>query len=58
MVGSAVMALVGFAKFVTPGSEYEPKGFILTTVLGIVGADLLPCLAVEFPSVSHLRERQ
>ena len=38
MVGSAVMALVGFAKFVTPGSEYEPKGFILTTVLGVVGA--------------------
>jgi uncharacterized membrane protein YeaQ/YmgE (transglycosylase-associated protein family) len=21
------------AKFVTPGSEYEPKGFILTTTL-------------------------
>jgi uncharacterized membrane protein YeaQ/YmgE (transglycosylase-associated protein family) len=26
------------AKFVTPGSTYEPKGFILTTALGIVGA--------------------
>ena len=26
------------AKFVTLGSEYEPKGFILTTVLGVVGA--------------------
>ena len=26
------------AKFVTPGSEYEPKGFILTTVLGVAGA--------------------
>ena len=23
------------AKFVTPGSEYEPKGFILTTALGV-----------------------
>jgi len=26
------------AKFVTPGDRHEPKGFILTTVLGIVGA--------------------
>jgi uncharacterized membrane protein YeaQ/YmgE (transglycosylase-associated protein family) len=26
------------AKLVTPGSAYEPKGFILTTVLGVVGA--------------------
>jgi uncharacterized membrane protein YeaQ/YmgE (transglycosylase-associated protein family) len=26
------------AKLVTPGSEYEPKGFILTTVLGVAGA--------------------
>ena len=26
------------AKFLTPGSEYEPKGFILTTVLGVAGA--------------------
>ena len=25
-------------KFVTPGSEYEPKGFIITTVLGVAGA--------------------
>ena len=35
--------LIGFiagviAKFVTPGSTYEPKGFILTTALGVVGA--------------------
>ena len=35
--------IIGFiagvlAKFVTPGSTYEPKGFILTTALGIVGA--------------------
>jgi uncharacterized membrane protein YeaQ/YmgE (transglycosylase-associated protein family) len=34
--------LIGFvagiiAKFITPG-ENEPKGFILTTVLGVVGA--------------------
>ena len=26
------------AKFIYPGNKYEPKGFILTTVLGIVGA--------------------
>jgi uncharacterized membrane protein YeaQ/YmgE (transglycosylase-associated protein family) len=27
------------AKFVTPGSDkYEPKGFLLTTALGIAGA--------------------
>jgi len=36
--------LIGFvvgviAKFIMPGdSSYEPKGFILTTILGIVGA--------------------
>src|SRR6185295_16815584 len=35
--------IIGFiagviAKLVTPGSEYEPKGFILTTILGMVGA--------------------
>ena len=27
-----------FAKLVTPGSTYEPQGFILTAALGIVGA--------------------
>jgi uncharacterized membrane protein YeaQ/YmgE (transglycosylase-associated protein family) len=35
--------LIGFiagviAKLVTPGSTYEPQGFILTAALGIVGA--------------------
>jgi uncharacterized membrane protein YeaQ/YmgE (transglycosylase-associated protein family) len=35
--------IIGFvagviAKFLHPGSNYEPSGFILTTVLGIVGA--------------------
>ena len=35
--------IIGFvagviAKFLTPGNKYEPSGFILTTVLGIVGA--------------------
>jgi len=35
--------IIGFvagviAKFLHPGSSYEPSGFILTTLLGIVGA--------------------
>ena len=35
--------VVGFiagviAKFIMPGSSNEPSGFILTTILGIVGA--------------------
>jgi uncharacterized membrane protein YeaQ/YmgE (transglycosylase-associated protein family) len=35
--------IIGFivgviAKFLMPGDNYEPKGFILTTILGIVGA--------------------
>ena len=35
--------IIGFvagviARFFHPGNKYEPKGFILTTVLGIVGA--------------------
>ena len=28
----------GDREFFHPGNKYEPKGFILTTVLGIVGA--------------------
>ena len=35
--------IIGFivgviAKFIMPGNSYEPKGFILTTILGVVGA--------------------
>ena len=35
--------IIGFAagviaKFLHPGNKYEPTGFILTTVLGIIGA--------------------
>jgi uncharacterized membrane protein YeaQ/YmgE (transglycosylase-associated protein family) len=26
------------AKFLVPGSSYEPQGFVLTAILGIVGA--------------------
>jgi uncharacterized membrane protein YeaQ/YmgE (transglycosylase-associated protein family) len=41
-VGIIWTVIIGFvagviAKFVTPGSN-EPSGFILTTVLGIIGA--------------------
>jgi uncharacterized membrane protein YeaQ/YmgE (transglycosylase-associated protein family) len=28
----------GIAKFLHPGRQYEPQGFILTTLLGIAGA--------------------
>lgn len=35
--------IIGFivgviAKFIMPGDKTEPKGFILTTILGIIGA--------------------
>jgi uncharacterized membrane protein YeaQ/YmgE (transglycosylase-associated protein family) len=35
--------IIGFivgviAKFIMPGDKTEPKGFILTTILGVVGA--------------------
>jgi uncharacterized membrane protein YeaQ/YmgE (transglycosylase-associated protein family) len=35
--------IIGFiagviAKLITPGGDYEPKGFILTTLLGVAGA--------------------
>ena len=35
--------IIGFivgviAKFIMPGDKHQPKGFILTTILGIVGA--------------------
>ena len=39
--------IIGFivgvvAKFIMPGDKAEPKGFILTTILGIVGAFVQP----------------
>ena len=42
--------IIGFiagviAKLVTPGCDYEPKGFILTTVLGVAGALVATYLA-------------
>ena len=47
--------IIGFlagviARFFHPGNKYEPKGFILTTLLGIVGAFVATCVGA--PSVS------
>jgi uncharacterized membrane protein YeaQ/YmgE (transglycosylase-associated protein family) len=44
-VGIIWTIIIGFvagliAKFIHPGASNEPSGFILTTVLGIVGAFL------------------
>ena len=40
ILGTIIIGFIAgvLAKFVTPGSTYEPQGFILTTALGIVGA--------------------
>jgi len=40
ILGTIIIGFIAgvLAKFVTPGSEYEPKGFILTSALGILGA--------------------
>jgi uncharacterized membrane protein YeaQ/YmgE (transglycosylase-associated protein family) len=32
------------AKFLTPGDQHEPQGFILTTALGIAGAFVMTFL--------------
>jgi uncharacterized membrane protein YeaQ/YmgE (transglycosylase-associated protein family) len=39
IIGTIIIGLVAgiIAKLVTPG-DHEPKGFIMTTILGIVGA--------------------
>jgi uncharacterized membrane protein YeaQ/YmgE (transglycosylase-associated protein family) len=40
ILGTIIIGLVAgiIAKLVTPGDNNEPKGFIMTTILGIVGA--------------------
>jgi uncharacterized membrane protein YeaQ/YmgE (transglycosylase-associated protein family) len=43
--------IIGFivgvvAKFIMPGDKAEPKGFILTVILGIVGAFVATYLGV------------
>ena len=45
--------IIGFvagviAKFIMPGDN-EPSGFILTTILGIVGAFVATYLALQLP---------
>lgn len=45
--------LIGFvagvvAKFITPGDQHEPQGFILTTLLGIAGAFVMTFLGQTF----------
>jgi uncharacterized membrane protein YeaQ/YmgE (transglycosylase-associated protein family) len=40
ILGTIIIGLVAgiIAKLVTPGDHNEPQGFIMTTILGIVGA--------------------
>ena len=43
VIGILILLVLGLivgalAKFLMPGDKLEPQGFILTTVLGIVGA--------------------
>ena len=35
------------AKFVTPGDQHEPQGFILTTLSGIAGAFVMTFLGAS-----------
>jgi uncharacterized membrane protein YeaQ/YmgE (transglycosylase-associated protein family) len=49
-MGFVTTIVIGFiagviAKFIMPGSN-EPKGFILTTLLGVVGAFVAPFIPV------------
>jgi uncharacterized membrane protein YeaQ/YmgE (transglycosylase-associated protein family) len=52
--------IIGFiagviAKFVTPG-EKEPKGFILTTILGIIGAVVATYLGQALGGITLVRK--
>jgi uncharacterized membrane protein YeaQ/YmgE (transglycosylase-associated protein family) len=40
MIGAIILGIVAgyLGKFLMPGSEHEPQGFIATTLLGLVGA--------------------
>ena len=40
ILGTIIIGFVAgvIAKLITPGDKNEPKGFILTTILGIIGA--------------------
>ncbi|KQO52649.1 GlsB/YeaQ/YmgE family stress response membrane protein [Methylobacterium sp. Leaf85] len=43
ILGTIVIGFVAgvIAKFIMPGDKYEPSGFIMTTLLGIVGAVIM-----------------
>ena len=40
MIGAIILGIVAgyLGKFLMPGDEHEPQGFIATTLLGLVGA--------------------
>lgn len=40
MIGAIILGIVAgyLGKFLMPGDEHEPRGFIATTLLGLVGA--------------------
>ena len=52
--------IIGFvagviAKFLYPGKNYEPSGFILTTILGIIGAFVATYLAKRSGGIALTR---
>jgi len=40
MIGAIILGIIAgyLGKFLMPGDEHEPQGFIATTLLGLVGA--------------------
>jgi uncharacterized membrane protein YeaQ/YmgE (transglycosylase-associated protein family) len=40
MIGAVILGILAgyLGKFLMPGDEHEPQGFIATTLLGLVGA--------------------
>jgi uncharacterized membrane protein YeaQ/YmgE (transglycosylase-associated protein family) len=40
MIGAIILGIVAgyLGKFLMPGNDHEPQGFIATTLLGLVGA--------------------
>ena len=40
MIGAIILGIVAgyLGKWLMPGDEHEPQGFIMTTLLGLVGA--------------------
>ncbi len=50
IIWTIVIGLVAgvIAKFIMPGTKNEPSGFVLTTILGIVGAFVASYLGQAF----------